>query len=139
MLAGGGLLALFVVLDLAVTWPNYAALITLGEEFTGAGDDAERVVVLGAAKYAVAVLSSGYFAAYAILLPGAGIGIIGLVMLKAGFGRLAGYLAVATGVLAVLAVVSPLFADAGDIVSILASVFTMCWVLVTGYKLLRLS
>jgi len=33
MLAGTGLVGLFVVLDLALTWPNFSALITLGEEF----------------------------------------------------------------------------------------------------------
>ena len=87
----------------------------MGEKFAGADSEAERAVVLGAATYGVAVLSSGFFAAYAILLPGAGIGVIGRVMLKAGFSRLAGYLGVTTAVLAVLAVLGPIVVDVGDV------------------------
>ena len=41
MLAGISLLVLFVVLDLAVTWPNYAA----------AGNEAQQIAVFTAANY----------------------------------------------------------------------------------------
>jgi hypothetical protein len=45
-LAGSGLLVLFVILDLAVTWPNYAALITLAGEAADA-KDAGRAAAIG--------------------------------------------------------------------------------------------
>lgn len=137
MLAGSGLVGLFVVVDLAVTWPNYSALINLGNEFVGARDEAQRAVVLGAAKYGVEVLSSGFFGFYALLLPAVGIAVIGLVMLAGGFGRVAAYLAIAIGVFGVLSVAGPLVVDAAAPLAIVTSLLTTVWVLLVGYKLLR--
>jgi hypothetical protein len=136
MLAGTGLVGLFVVLDLAVTWPNYAALITLGEKYVAAADDTQRAVLLGAATYATDVLSSGLFGVYAILVPAAGIFVIGLVMLKGGFGRVASYLGVATGVLGLVSVVGPLVVESAGTAAVLTSVLTTLWVLLMGYRLL---
>lgn len=53
MLVGSGLLALFVILDMAVTWPNYAALIRLSGEYAAATGDAQRTVLARAASYKV--------------------------------------------------------------------------------------
>jgi hypothetical protein len=136
MLAGIGLVGLFVVLDLAVTWPNFSTLITLGDEFVATSDDTQRAVLLGAASYAVEVLSSGLFGVYAILVPAAGIFLIGLVMLKGAFGKVAAYLGIATGILGVISVAGPLLVDAADTAAILTSIATTLWVLAVGYKLL---
>lgn len=42
VLAGAALLVLFVILDLAVTWPNYAALIMLSGDHAAATGEAQR-------------------------------------------------------------------------------------------------
>jgi hypothetical protein len=137
MLAGTGLVGLFVALDLAVTWPSYSARITLGDRYVAASDDAQRAVLLGAATYAVEVLSSGLFGVYAILVPAAGLFVIGLVMLKGGgFGKVTAYLGMATGVLGVISVAGPLVMDAAGTAAILTSILTTLWVLLVGYKLL---
>jgi hypothetical protein len=136
MLAGTGLVGLFVVLDLAVTWPNYSTLITLGDKYVAASDATQRVVLLGAANYAAEVLSSGLFGFYAILVPSAGIFAIGLAMLKGSFGKVAAYLGMATGVLGAVAVVGPLVVDAAGTAAIVTSILTTAWVLLVGYKLL---
>jgi Domain of unknown function (DUF4386) len=137
MLAGTGLVGLFVLLDLAVTWPNYAALISLGDEYVAAIDGTHRTVLLGAATYAIKVLSSGLFGVYAILVPGAGIFIIGLVMRSGELGKTVAYLAMATGVLSLISVAGPLVVEAAGTVAILTSIFTTLWVLLVGYRLLR--
>ena len=137
MLAGTGLVGLFVLLDLTVTWPNYSALITLGDKYVAAGDDTQRAVLLGAANYANEVLSSGLFGVYAILVPAVGYFVIGLVMLKGAFGKVAAYLGMAAGIVGVISVVGPLVVDAVGMAVILASILTTVWVLLVGYKLLN--
>jgi hypothetical protein len=137
MLAGTGLVGLFVVLDLAITWPNYSALITIADDFVAATDETRRTALLGAAHYAAAVLSSGLFGVYALLVPAAGIFVIGLVMRRGGFGWAAAYLGLATGVCGGIAVIGPLLADVGEIAAVVTAILTTIWVFVVGYRLLR--
>ncbi|HEX6686934.1 MAG TPA: hypothetical protein VF062_29485 [Candidatus Limnocylindrales bacterium] len=137
MLAGTGLVGLFVVLDLAVTWPNYAALITLGGDLATAADDTRTATILGAATYAGKVLSSGLFGVYAILVPAAGIAIISWIMLKPGFSRLTAYTGLATGVFGLVSVAGPVFVAAAGTFAILTSVLTTLWVVLVGFKLWR--
>jgi hypothetical protein len=57
MLLATALVGLFIVLDLAVTWTNYAPLITLSSNYAAATNDAQRMVYVAAANYASAVLA----------------------------------------------------------------------------------
>jgi hypothetical protein len=61
-LVGAGLLVLFAVLDLAVTWPNYASLISLSGDYAAATTDAQRAASVAATSYPLAVLTSSLFA-----------------------------------------------------------------------------
>lgn len=139
ILTGIGFLGLFVILDLAVTWPNYASLINLSGKYAAAINDTERMTFVAAANYAYGVLSSSLFAVYAILVPALGILIIGLVMLKGTFSKVTAYLGVVTGILGIISVVGPFFFTALGMIAIITSVFTTVWVLFVGFKLLKLS
>jgi len=136
MSAGVGFIILFVILDLAVTWPNYASLISLGGDYAAAAD---QTVFLAAAAYAHSVLSSGLFAVYAVLVPSLGILFIGFVMLKGNFGKTAAYLGIATGILGIISVIGPFIVSALGVLVIATSVLTTVWVILSGYKLLRLK
>jgi hypothetical protein len=138
-LAGIGFVGLFVVLDLAVTWPNYSSLISLSTKYAIATNDTQRMAFVAAANYAYGVLSSSLFAVYAILVPALGISIIGLVMLKGIFSKVTAYLGVVTGILGIISVVGPFFLTALGMVAIITSVLTTVWVLFVGFKLLKLS
>lgn len=138
-LAGIGFVGLFVVLDLAVTWPNYSSLISLSTKYAIATNDTQRMAFVAAANYAYGVLSSSLFAVYAILVPALGISIIGLVMLKGTFSKVTAYLGVVTGILGIISVVGPFFLTALGMVAIITSVLTTVWVLFVGFKLLKLS
>jgi hypothetical protein len=81
MLAGACLLVLFVILDLAITWPNYAALISLSAEYAATTGKAHRATLIAAASYPKAILDSSLLGAYIILVPGLGVLVIGLVLL----------------------------------------------------------
>ena len=139
MLVGAGLLVLFVILDLAITWPNYAVLISLSGDYTAVTDDAQRAALIATAGYPTAILDSGLLGAYIILVPGLGVLVIGLVMLRSAFGRTTAYLGVATGLAAIVAVVGPLVSAALATVAVLAAVLTLLWFLGAGLGLVRLS
>jgi hypothetical protein len=138
-LIGPGLLALFAILDLAVTWPNFAALIVLSGDYAAAANDTQRAASIAAAGYPAAVLASGLFPVYAILVPALGILVIGLATRRDVFGTAASSLGVLTGVLGIVAVAGPyLWSPLGAVV-ILTSVLTTIWVIVIGLRLLRLG
>lgn len=136
---GSALLVLFAVLDLAVTWTSYAALIELTGNLAEVDDVRLRVAIIGAADFPAALLDSSLFAAYVILIPGLGVGALGLVMARSGFSQAGGYLGIFTAVLAVAAVVGPIFAESWSLLAIPTAVLTTVWVLITGYRLIRLS
>jgi hypothetical protein len=138
-LAGVGLLALFALLDLAVTWPNYAALITLSGDYAAAGTDVERGPVVAAAAYAVSVLDSTVWAAYAILIPALGILVLGLLMRTGPFGRGTAYLGLVTGIFGMIAVIGGIVWGPLGTLAIPTSILTTVWVLIVGIRLLRLG
>ena len=139
MLAGAGFMVSFVILDLAVTWPNYSSLIILSGKYAAAANDAQRTAFVAAAHYASAVLTSSVVGVYAILVPSLGILIIGLVMRKGPFGKLTAYLAVISGILGIVSVVGPYFVRALGLAIVIGSALTTVWVFWVGYRLYRLG
>ena len=67
MLLATAFVGLFVVLDLAVTWTNYASLLTLSGLHATATNDLQRAAYVAAANYASAVLGSRTEVFYAIV------------------------------------------------------------------------
>jgi|AGTN01.2.fsa_nt_gi hypothetical protein len=139
VMAGAGLVALFAILDMAVTWPNYASLITLSGDYALATTDVQRAAYVAAATFASSVLTSHLFAVYAILVPAIGILLTSLVMLKGTqFSKITAYVGVVTGILGFISVVGPFFVESLGFMAVPTSVFTTIWVLLVGYKLLKL-
>jgi hypothetical protein len=99
MLLATAFLGLFVVLDLAVTWPHYASILTLYRSYATAMDDAHRVSYVAAANYASAMLTSPLEIGYAIVTLSCGILLIGFTMLRGVFNKVTAYLALGTGIL----------------------------------------
>ena len=139
MLLAAACLGLFVALDLALTWPNYGSLITLSGGYAAAASDAQRAVFVAAADYPSAVLESSLLGVYIILIPGLGILITGLVMLKGIFSRSTAYLGIATGIFAIIAIAGPFFVSFLGAAVIIASLLTTVWVLFAGYRLYKLG
>src|SRR6266852_614844 len=78
MLVATAFVGLFVVLDLAVTWSSFAALLTLGGGYAAAANDVQRAAYVAAANYPSAVLASRLELVYAFVIPSVAIYIIGL-------------------------------------------------------------
>jgi hypothetical protein len=139
MLLATALVGLFIVLDLAVTWPNIAVLITASDDFAAATTDAQRAANIGAATYASAVLRSTLEGVYSIVSLSVGILLVGLVMLRGTFSKTAAYLGLATGILGIVSVAGGLLVKELGTTIILASALTTAWLVAVGYRLLRLG
>ncbi len=133
MLLAGAFVGLFVVLDLAVTWSHYAAILTLYQNYAIATDDAHRASYIAAANYASAMLNSPLEIVYAIVTLSSGILLIGLVMLRGAFNKITAYLALGTGVLGILSLTGSSFAIIGN------ALFATAWHFFVGYRLYRLA
>lgn len=128
MLLATAFIGLLVFLDLALTWPNYASLIALGDDYA-ATSDAQREAYVAAANYASAVLESTLAGVYNIVTLSLGILIAGFVMLRSPFGKGSAYLGLLTGILGIVSVVGPVLVGALGATIIVASVLTTVWVL----------
>lgn len=133
MLAATAFVGLFVALDLAVTWANYAALIALSGNFAAATSDVQRAAYVAAANYPAAVLASRLEVVYSIVDLSFAILLIGLVMLKGAFGKTTAYLALATGVFGIASMLG------FGVTVIINAVLATVWILFVGYRLYRLS
>jgi len=140
MLFGTGLIGLFIVLDLAITWPNYSTLLAISGNYTAATSEVQRAAFIAAANYASAVVTSPVLSIYIILFPALGTLIISVVMLKGLFSKATAYTGIATGAFGIIAVVGPIFISVlGLIGAIITSILTLIWFLLVGRRFYRLS
>jgi hypothetical protein len=139
MLIATACVGLFIILDLAITWTNYGALITLGGNYAAATNDAQRAVIVAEATYPSVVLGSSLLFVYNTLVFAVGILITGFVMLKGIFSKSTAYLGLIAGILGIVSVVGPFFVSALSATIIFTSVLVTVWVLFVGYSLLRLG
>lgn len=127
---------LFIILDLALTWTNYAILITLSGHYATAANDAQRAVFVAAAYYPATVLESKLLFVYNSLTLAVGILLTGLVMLQGNFSKSTAYVGLVTGILGIVAVAGSFVASSfSGVVIIIASVLTTVWIFLVGYKL----
>jgi hypothetical protein len=133
MLVATAFVGLFVVLDLAVTWTNYASLISLSGTYAAASTDAQRAAYVAAANFPSAVLASRLEAVYAIGILSFAILMIGLVMLKGIFGKMTAYVAVLTGISGIVSIAG------ASVTVIVNAVLATIWVVLVGFRLYRLG
>ncbi len=132
MLMSTACIALFVLLDLALTWTNYAVLIALSTPSASAA-------AMPAAAYATLVVESGLLFVYNTLTLAIGLLISGWVMRRARFGRITAWVGIATGCLGIVSVAGPVFTSSLSPAIIVTSVLTTVWLLLTGVRLCQLS
>ncbi len=137
MLLAAACVALFVVLDLAITWTNYAALITLSGQYALAAGEAQRAAVIAAAEYPSVVVESNLLFIYNTLVLAVGILIAGFVMRKGAFSKSTAYLGVAIGILGIVSVVGPVVVSALSVTIVVTSALTTVWLLLVGYRLCK--
>jgi len=137
MLVAVAMKSLFVALELSVFWPNVGVLLTYSHDYPAASD-AQQATYLALANHAATLSSQTLAGVYSILVPGLGELLIGVVVLRAAFGRVAGYAALLSGALAIFAVVAGFFYDPLAQAVIAASIFSLIFYFLAGYRLYRL-
>ena len=135
MLLATACVALFVFLDLAITWTNVATLIMLSGKFAAAAGPVEKSAVVAIAQSPAMVLQSGLLFVYNSLTLALGLLLAGFPMLKGGFGKVSAYLSIVTGGLGVIAVAGSFFFPSMDASIILVSLLTMIWAIIVGCQL----
>jgi hypothetical protein len=133
MLVAAAFTGLFIVLDLAVTWTNYASLLTLSRSYDAATTGPQRAISVAAATVPSALLTSPLLGVYAIVLFSFGILVTGFVMLKGVFSRTTAYVGVVTGILGI-ASLTGLSATV-----IMNAMFATLWLGLVGLRLGRLG
>ena len=135
MLVATAFVGLFVVLDMAVLWTNYASLLTLSALHTAATTDVQRASYVAAADYASAVLASHTEVFYSIVDLSLAILIIGFVMLKAKgmFNKTTAYLGLAAGIFGIVSIAGFF------VIIIINALLVTIWLLFAGYRLFRLG
>ncbi len=127
---------LFVILDLTLTWINYASLIALSNNYAAATNDVQRETFVTAAIYPASVVDSSLLFVYNSFTLAVGILMTSIVMLKGAFSKGTAYLGLVTGILGIVAVAGS-FINVLSALIILVSVLTTVWVLLVGYRLYR--
>jgi hypothetical protein len=128
---------LFVVLDLAVTWPSYVSLIALGQQYATATTVDQRAILVAAAGYPSAVLSSPLQSIDSILTLSIGILVTSLVILRGAFGRAPGILGVATGLVGIASVADTVLTGQVSPLAIATSLLTIAWLVLVGRGLVQ--
>jgi len=121
----------FVFLDLAVTWPHYASILTLYQNYAATNDAAGRAAAIAAADYGCAVLNSPLEIVYSIVTLSVAILVIGWAMLGTAFGRVTAVLGLITGVLGIACLSRLSFAILGNAIG------ATVWLFLVGFGLWR--
>lgn len=129
---------LFVILDLAVTWTAYSAMIIAGVQYGAATTEAQRAALIAAAAYPSAMLASPLAHVYANVIPALGVLFAGVVMLKGVFNKATAYLALAMGLTGILYLGS-FFIDGLAVLGIIAALLAMFFYLLVGIRLYKLG
>lgn len=130
---------LFILLDLALTWTNIGSLIVMGELYASAVNESDKAALITAALYPATVADSNLIFIYNSFTLAVGILLTGLVMRSGVFNKVTAYTGIATGILAMVSVAGSFFSSSlSGMTIILASLLTMVWYFMVGFKLVRL-
>ncbi len=130
---------LFVILDLTLTWTNYAALIVLSDRFAHANSEAHRAAITATAEYPTLIIESSLLFFYNSLSLALGILGVGIVMRRGVFGRGIAWVGITVGILGVVSVVGSLFVAGSSVGIVLTSVLMILWTFLLGLKLRKLA
>jgi hypothetical protein len=97
MLLATALMAVFVVVDLAITEANSLTLVALTQHAATATSATERAAYMASANYALATVALA--TCYSWVVSSVGVLIISIVMLKGVFSKLTAYLGIVVGIL----------------------------------------
>ena len=136
MLVATGLMAVFVVVDLAITEANSLTLVALTQHAAAATSATARAAYLAGANYALATVALATF--YSWVISSVGVLIISIVMLKGVFTKLTAYLGIVVGIVGTVAGFY-VYVPALTVLTALTLVAFGLWCVLAGIRLYRLG
>jgi Domain of unknown function (DUF4386) len=136
MLLATGLMAVFVVVDVAITEANSLTIVTLTQHAATATSATERAAYMAAANYALATLPLATF--YSYVVSSVGVLIVSIVMLKGVFSKLTAYVGIIAGIVGIIAGFY-VFVPALTVLTLLALLTFGLWCALAGPRLYRLG
>jgi hypothetical protein len=136
MLVATGLMAVFIVVDVAITDASTLTIVTLTQHAATAASAAERAAYMAAAHYGLATVPLANF--YTFVISGVGVLLISMVMLKGVFGKRTAYVGIVTGIVGIVAGFY-VFVPALALFTGFSSLLLGAWCLMAGRRLYRLG
>ena len=136
MLLATGLMAVFVVVDVAITEASSLTIVTLTQHAATATSATERAAYMASANYALATVALATF--YSWVVSSVGVLIVSIVMLKGVFGKLTAYVGIVAGIVGIVAGFY-VFVSALTVLTLLALLTFGLWCVLAGVRLYRLG
>jgi len=135
MLIWAAICFMYILISMANMF-NGLTLVSLAQHYTAATTDALRTGYAAAADYPLATIPLFFISMW--IMGGLGYLIVGLVMLKGVFGKIAAYLGIITGIVSLIVGFS-IFIPVLAWLSLLTFITIPIWDILVGYKLYNLS
>jgi hypothetical protein len=136
MLVATGLMAVFIVVDVAITDASSLTIVTLTQHAATAASAAERRAYMAAANYGLATVPLANF--YTFVISSVGVLLISIVMLKGVFGKRTAYVGIVTGIVGIVAGFY-VFVPALVLFTLLSLLILGAWCLMAGQRLYQLG
>lgn len=139
-MAVGGLFAIFVFLELAITWTNYPAIIELSQKYAAAPTETQKLVILSAIEFASASFQTPVAAFYFVLIPSLAIILASYAMLKSkAFGNVIPWVGLVSGACNAISVFGGYLVETLEALVIPGSFLSLFWFGGIGLKLIKVS
>jgi hypothetical protein len=136
MLLATALIAVFVIVDLAITEASALTIVTLTQHAATAASETQRAAYMASANYALATVPLATF--YSWVISSVGVLMISIVMLKGVFSKLTAYIGIAVGIAGTVASFY-VFVPALTVLNIPTLVAFGLWCVLAGRRLYQLG
>lgn len=137
----GLLFALFVFLELALTWTHYPTIIEMTQRYNIASSETQKLMILSAIEYASASFQTPITAFYTIVIPSLAVILASYVMQKSKeFGKVIPWIGLISGASNILSVLGEYFGVKPlEVLIMPGSFISLFWWGGIGLKLIKLS
>ena len=134
------LFALFVFLELSITWTHYPTIIELFQKYNLASSEAQRLMILSAMEFASASFQTPITAFYTIVIPSLATILASFVMFKSkNFGKTIPFIGFISGTCNVISIWGGYFVESLEKLIIPGSFFVLFWFMGIGIKFIKKS
>lgn len=140
IIAAGGLFALFVFLELSVTWTNYPAIIGLSQKYKLARTNIQKEEILSAIEYASASFQTPVAGFYFVVIPALAAIIASFALLKSKeFGKVLPWIGFISGVCNIVSVLGGYIISSLEALVVPGSFLILFWFGGIGIKFIKFS